>query len=148
MPDGQVHDFDIRLDGRAGAILALTPERQVIVIRQFRPGPASIQTDLPGGGIGKDEDPAAALARELREETGFAGEVEVVGFGPISAYSTAVRYRAVATNCQKVGEQELDEREHIEVELVSLEEFRKLLRGGKVIDMDVAYAGLEHLGLL
>lgn len=54
----------------------------------------------------------------------------------------------VVTDCEKVSDQDLDETEDIEIVLMSLDEFRQLLRSGKNTDIEVAYLGLDHLGLL
>jgi hypothetical protein len=54
----------------------------------------------------------------------------------------------VATECEKVAEQKLDKTEFAEVVLMSLNEFRKLLRSGKMTDIEVGYLGLDFLGLL
>ena len=53
--------------------LALTPERQVILVKlRYAPG-----WRLPGGGRGEHEDPRDAVLRELREEIGMTGHGRV-----------------------------------------------------------------------
>src|SRR6516225_3082923 len=56
-------------------VLALTPERNVVLIKQYRHGIRQIILELPGGAV--DEQDASILdaaQRELREETGYAAE--------------------------------------------------------------------------
>lgn len=67
MPDGQVADWDIIRGGRTVAMVAITEKGQVLLVRQFRPGPGRILLELPGGGVGEGEGEgvAAAAAREL-----------------------------------------------------------------------------------
>ena len=54
----------------------------------------------------------------------------------------------VATNCEKVAEPQNDENEPVEVVLLSINEFRELLRSGKMTDVEVGYLGLDYLQLL
>ena len=56
-------------------VLALTPEREVALVRQFRPALDECTIELPGGLRESDEEPQLSAIRELREEVGL----EVVG---------------------------------------------------------------------
>lgn len=148
LPDGEESDFYIKKEGPATAILALTKENQVILVKQYRPGPKEILNELPGGYIGEKEKPEEAAERELLEETGYAGKPQPVTSAYDCAYSTMKRYCVVVTKCEKVAEQKLDKTEFTEVVLMSLNEFRQLLRSGKMTDVEVGYLGLDFLHLL
>src|SRR5688572_29527833 len=52
-------------------VIALTKDDRVVLIRQFRPGTATVCLEIPGGMIDEGEAPATAAARELEEETGY-----------------------------------------------------------------------------
>ncbi len=52
-------------------VVALTPARRVLLVRQFRPVVQRQTLELPGGHIESDESPEHAARRELLEETGF-----------------------------------------------------------------------------
>ena len=54
-------------------VVALTPERELLLVRQFRFGLNDFSLEIPGGVIEPGEDPVAAGLRELREETGGEG---------------------------------------------------------------------------
>jgi len=54
-------------------VIALTPDGQLVLVRQFRFGVDTFSLEIPGGMIDRGEDPVAAAVRELREETGYAG---------------------------------------------------------------------------
>lgn len=59
-------------------VIARTADRQVILIEQFRHGVDALTLEIPGGMIEPGEDPAAAGARELEEETGFVGDPPIL----------------------------------------------------------------------
>ncbi len=105
--------------------------------------------DLPAGVIDpEDASPAEAAAREFMEETGYEGDVEYAGPCVEDAYSIMTRHCFVAKNCRKVAEQNLSEHEFVDVVIVSLEEFRAILRAGQITDVEMGYIGLDYLGLL
>jgi ADP-ribose pyrophosphatase len=148
MPNGEVKDFYIKQEGPAVAVLALDEEKNVILAKQFRPGPQKIFYELPGGYLDANEKPEFSAARELKEETGYEGNIQFVGTCSDDAYSTMLRYCFVATECKKVSEQKLDEGEYVEVVTKTLEEFRDILRSGEMTDVEVGYLGLDFLELL
>ncbi len=148
MPDGREVLFDLKLEPECVAILALTKEKQVVLARQFRPGPNRLLYEMPGGGIEDGESPLQAAARELLEETGYQGKMVLVTSSVDCAYSTMLRFNFVATDCEQVSEPNLDENEFVEVVTFSLSEFRALLRSGELSDVESGYLGLDYLGLL
>jgi ADP-ribose pyrophosphatase len=147
-PDGGEAGFDITLHGETASVLALTNDGRVVLTRQFRPGPERVLLDLPGGFVDDGEDPTAAAARELREETGYAGDVRPAGRTTPNPYSTEVRHIFVATGCRRVEEPSTDVNEDVEVVLVSVAELRDLVRTDRLTVVDGTYLALDALGLL
>lgn len=148
LPDGAVKDMYLKIQKPAACILALTADNDVILEEQFRPGPNKVLLELPGGFIEPGEDALGAAARELREETGYEGQLQFVTDCIDDAYSTMVRSCFVATNCVRVADQTLDDSEFMNVRLVRLDEFRRILRSGQMTDVEMGYLGLDKLGLL
>jgi 8-oxo-dGTP pyrophosphatase MutT (NUDIX family) len=61
-------------------VIALTPEHHLVLVRQFRFGVDDFSLEIPGGVMDLGEEPVAAGLRELREETGYAGQnARVIG---------------------------------------------------------------------
>ena len=55
------------------AVLAITPEQKMILVRQFRKALEEVIYEIPAGKLEKGENanPEAAMLRELEEETGM-----------------------------------------------------------------------------
>lgn len=152
VPDGSEQEFYLKAEGVCTSVAALTKDGQVILARQYRPGPDRVLHELPGGMVAGDEDPRVAAERELLEETGYrAGRVEVLGSYPRCAYSTGVNFAFMAFDCERVANPELDPVEFVETVLVSPSEFASLIQQGQMTDMPAALFALrrlEALGLL
>lgn len=148
MPSGDLQEYYLNISGHPVCIFALTKNNEVILARQFRPGPNKILLELPGGGIDNGEALYIAAERELLEETGYKGKIEFVTRVFSDGYSPLYRHCFVATDCIKIADQKLDDTEDIDVELLSLKDFRKHLRSGQLTDTETGYLGLDHLGLL
>lgn len=54
-------------------VVALTPQHELVLVRQFRFGTNEISLEIPGGVMEPGEDPVTTGQRELQEETGFTG---------------------------------------------------------------------------
>ena len=56
-------------------VIAVTPDRQLVMIEQFRHGSNTVELEIPGGTVDVTDGSAVGTAiRELREETGYEGE--------------------------------------------------------------------------
>jgi ADP-ribose diphosphatase len=96
LPDGSTANWDILAGGRTTvAVLSLTTDDMVVLVRQFRPGPGRVLLELPGGAVADKEDVRDAAHPELREETGYqAGAMTVIGRTWLAGYATTERYAA------------------------------------------------------
>lgn len=148
LPDGREAVWDMVDTPASVAVLPLTPDGDVVCIRQYRPGPQRVVLSLPGGLVDEGEDVAAAAERELREETGYAAEAVEVVASTMPNNGTHPRYAAVARGCVLAHEQELDELEDCEPVVLTLAELRAELRSGRMAATEQTYLALDHLGLL
>jgi ADP-ribose pyrophosphatase len=148
MPDGTEADWDVIEGPDIVAVVALTTEDDVILVREYRQGPAQVLHELPGGIVDPGESPAEAAARELLEETGYAGDLTLFGYCWRSSAEVRRQWLAVATDCRKVAEPAPGEHEFLEVVLMDMDGFRRHLRSGMLTDSGAAYRGLDHLNRL
>ncbi len=66
-------------------VVALTPDENVVVLRQYRHGIRHVILEIPGGAVEKKEESIVdAIRRELLEETGYQAE-KFIEVGTISA---------------------------------------------------------------
>jgi ADP-ribose pyrophosphatase len=71
--------WSVRTGGYA-AILAVTPDLRIPLVRQYRPAVETTVLELPSGAIDPGETPEAAARRELLEESGCeAGDLVLLG---------------------------------------------------------------------
>jgi ADP-ribose pyrophosphatase len=147
-PNGSEDIYEIKDEPQIVTIFCLTPQQQVVLVRHFRPGPGEVLLEMPGGVIDPGEEPAAAAARELLEETGYTAEFHLVAACLCDAYSNMVRYVFVASGAHCVGAPDLDESEFIEPVEITLLDFRAHLRSGRLTDIEAGYLALDYLALL
>lgn len=131
--------------------LSITADGKVVMVRQYRHGVRRVDIELPGGVAEEGETPEEACRRELKEETGYEFD-KWEYLGKISANpSTTNNYlhMFLATGGKKVAEQELDDTEEVEVEIISIEELKTLVREHKIIQslhVNCIMYALERIG--
>ena len=125
------------------AIVPVTDEGNVLLIRQFRPPVNGYVIEFPAGLNDKGDTLAEAARRELREETGYVSEdmLSLVE-GPMSSGASGeilTVFLARGLSFQGIGER--DETEDIEVLSIPLNELdarlETLRAGGDYIDLKI-----------
>src|SRR5512134_3594489 len=96
-------------------IVALTPEKKIVVVKQYRFGIKRTTTELPAGIMEKDETPEQAAVRELKEETGYtAAAWKYLGWVEANpAFMNNLCHQWLALDVIKTCPPELDEGEEI-----------------------------------
>jgi 8-oxo-dGTP pyrophosphatase MutT (NUDIX family) len=115
-------------------VIALTPDQQVVLVRQFRHGTRTFTLEIPGGLIDPGETPVEAAVRELREETGYVGKAPLpLGVvDPNPAFLDNRCFTVLLENCQRAGELQQDGGEDIEVELRPLAAIPAAIAAGEI----------------
>lgn len=115
-------------------VIAVTADEQLVLVRQFRFGIGAPTLELPGGMVDPGEDPAAAAARELEEETGYvAGRVVALGgVHPNPALQPNRCHSYLALDCVKAHAGRQDDAEDITVELHPRADVPRLILEGHI----------------
>ena len=115
--------------------IALTPAEELILIRQFRHGTRRTEWEVPGGCIDRsDSSPVAAGIRELREETGYAGEnARIIGrVHPNPALQGNVCHTIRIDRVEKYSAPDLEATECIVTEAVPVKRVEEMIRSGEI----------------
>ena len=115
---------------------ALTEDNKVILVSQYRHALGETCIELSGGCVDDtDKNYEEAIARELKEETGYTFS-SIESLGKISANPSTnnnLMHMFLAKGGKLTASQELDHNEDIQVELYSIDEVKQLLRENKII---------------
>ncbi len=128
------HDFYVLESADWVNVIPVTPEKEVVLIRQYRHGLREVTLEIPGGLVEDSDSSLEAARRELREETGYeAAEMVLLGrVHPNPAFLNNRCMTYLARDVHPVGRQELDDKEDIEVLLEPLEKIPDLIREGHI----------------
>ena len=74
LPDGAALAYGVLESKGFAAVVPLTDDGDVVLVRQWRQPLGSFTLELPSGGVDQGEDPGEAAMRELLEEAGFRAE--------------------------------------------------------------------------
>ena len=131
---GDEHDFFVIESVDWCNVVALTPDNQLVMVEQYRQGTNLIELELPGGMIDPGEGPIETAARELREETGHAGDApETVGFVYANpAIMNNKVHTVVIRNAAKQHDTQFDAGEDMVTRLVLLDDVPKLIGNGTI----------------
>ncbi len=140
---GKTHDYFVAYLADGVHTIALTEDDQVVMVRQFRAGSRRDSLETPGGLLESGEDPCTAGARELLEETGYAGEPAelLLTIWPNPALLTTRISTIVIRGARRVAAPRPDASEELALELVPVHALRDLIKTGQ-IDHAVCVAGL------
>ena len=134
------------------AVLAITRDGRVPLVRQFRPALQRVTLELPGGLVEKGEDPGIGALRELSEETGFSSPSPLIALPSLSPDTARLENRVRGFF---LGEAEYpapawQPEPNVEPLIVSLTELREAVLSGRLDHaLHVAIVGQAFLaGLL
>ncbi|MBP2621904.1 NUDIX hydrolase [Streptococcus panodentis] len=139
LPQGKgLAQRDLIFHNGAVAVIALTPEDRMILVKQYRKAIEATSYEIPAGKLelGENADPKAAALRELEEETGYRGRLELVYdfYSAIGFCNEKIKLYSASYLTKVDNPRPQDEDETLEIVEVTLEEARELLASGDICD--------------
>ncbi|EGQ1274692.1 NUDIX domain-containing protein [Staphylococcus pseudintermedius] len=145
LPNNKTAYREVVKHNGAVAICALTPDQQVILVKQYRKALEQELLEIPAGKLEPGEDRESAAMRELEEETGYKAKKltligEVYGTPGFSNEKISVYF---ADNLVE-GKVNLDEDEFVEKVLYSLDDVKKAVEARTIEDAKT-FIAFQHL---
>ena len=115
-------------------VVAVTPEKKIVVVKQYRFGIKKTTTEIPAGLMEVGETSEQTAVRELKEETGYTTDNwKYLGWVEANpAFLNNLCHQWLALDVVKTDEIELDEGEEIVVTELSLEEMHSEIKDGRM----------------
>lgn len=119
----------------AVGIVAITKDKKVILVKQYRKAIEKELWEIPAGKIEIGENPKQCAIRELKEETGYSAEnIKLIHkFYTSAGFSNQKVYIFLAENLSP-GNRSLDEDEIIEVKEFDIDEVYKMISKNEIED--------------
>lgn len=128
-------------------IIALTTDRKIIAVEQYRHGIDEVTLEVPGGMVDKGENPQESAERELAEETGYTS-ASWDYLGKVSSNPAIMNnytHIYLASECRKTRDQHTGEFEDIYVQTMEIQEFLKYAKEGVIHHSIVLAAIAKYL---
>lgn len=145
LPNGKTGKREIVKHPGAVAVIAITEDKKIILVEQYRKALERSIIEIPAGKIEPNEAPEVTALRELEEETGYTTKKlqYIQSFATSPGFADEIIHLYLAENIVKVEEKaELDEDEFVELMHVSLDEMESMITQKQIYDAKTAFAFL------
>lgn len=135
LPDQKYSKREIVEHSGAAAVVPITREGEVVLVKQFRKPVEAVLLEIPAGRLETKESAEKCALRELAEETGFqAGRLEaLMSYYSSPGFSNEVIHLFLAQDLTE-GSAQPDEDEYLEIIKVPLNEALKMIDSGAIQD--------------
>lgn len=143
LPDGRVAIRDVVRHPGAVAIVALTEDGRICLVRQYRTALGRVTVEIPAGKLAPGEDPLECAGRELLEETGMSAEkiAFLTTIATSDGFCDELIHIYMATGLE-FSRSDPDADEFINVDLVPLEELVDAVLDGRIEDAKTVVGAL------
>lgn len=135
-PNGKTDDFYFKNSPDFVFVLAVTPNNQVVILKQYYINVGKKLWSLVAGYVDKKETLLQTAKRELLEETGFKASKYInLGWRIRGRWALGRGHYFLAQGAVKVSATNHEPAEDIEVKVVSMKKFKQLLASGAFKDV-------------
>ena len=134
--NGKKSDWDFIHHNGGAAIIPVTKEGKILMVRQWRNAIDRYTLEIPAGALDwSEEDPKDCVARELEEETGYRSD-DIEWLITINCWPSFTNEKVEIFVAQNLipSTQKFDEEECIELEEYTIEELKTMILEGKITD--------------
>lgn len=143
LPDGRTATRDVVRHPGAVAVVALTEDGRICLVRQYRTALARVTVEIPAGKLDPGEDPLECASRELLEETGMSAEkiAFLTTIATSDGFCDELIHLYMATGLE-FSRSNPDADEFINVDLVPLGELVDAVLDGRIEDAKTVVGAL------
>jgi len=135
LPNGKEAGRELIRHPGAVAVVPVTPEGNIILVRQYRYPIGKTILEVPAGKLDKGEHPDECARRELEEETGYLAHTikKLSSIYTTPGFTDEVIHLYLAEHLT-LAKQRPDEDEFLDVEVYTKEQIRAMINDGTIND--------------
>jgi ADP-ribose pyrophosphatase len=143
LPDGNRAKRELVQHPGAVALIPITNEGKIILVKQYRKSLNRTLIEIPAGRIEVGEDPKITALRELEEETGYGARkvTYIQSFATSPGFADEIIHLYLAENLYEIENPAAgDEDEFIELLEATIDEAEQMVAAGDIYDAKTAFA--------
>lgn len=135
LPNGKVASREYIKHPGAVAVVPITQEGNIVLVRQYRYPVGKVLLEVPAGKLDKGEEPDICALRELEEETGYVAKSikKIASIYTTPGFTDEVIHLYIAENLTLFNPHP-DEDEFLDVGIYSKEEIKTMIADGRISD--------------
>ena len=136
LTNSNIYDYYFSRLGDVVQVLAVTKQKEIVLVRQYKHGLGQITLEIPGGLQQEGKSIIQSALNELEEETGIKAIVDqLISLGKIAINPTKLKqvtYGFIVFDAEFNSEQRLDTTEDIEVVLMPAPQVLQMALNGEI----------------
>lgn len=144
LPNGETATREVVKHQPAAAVIAINDKKQMLLVKQWREPIKQLTLEVPAGLVDStDASPLDAMKRELNEEGGYRAEYweKITEFYTSPGFADEKIHLFYCDTLTKLEDKRsLDEDEFLTASWYGLDDLKKLISEGKIVDLKTIFA--------